>query len=254
MIRNFEMMNYINEPAYRKICEKYGFDFSESNIPANRKYFNDNSPFIQFSVFNIVYRDLGHIWFFPVILNAPRLFSACEITQDNFRTLLLKAYKNEFGTEIMDVFPNFDYERRPGAKAVTFAAVEYVSYVNTENADSLIERLSGCNFSHEQLNPDYFNTYKLKSNAYITFTINKISNTKVRLCAKVASTALKKTLGQKNLGGTDIDKVLNKENAFKILNKQVIKHTKPITIDELSEQAIWEGIDSATMCPINIII
>ena len=246
MIGHIELVHYLDEKTYKQLGSRLGMDMGKKISADNQKLFTDpGTPMTETRMYTISYSPGPvPIWFlyvkldFNALLKAPAgtLVSANEIAYGSLRELLMVTYRRELGDDFGDAFPRV-LERS------LCSYVEFVTHIQTPDADRLLSRISGGRFKKEQLDIDCFDTFKLK-NATPSFSVNRLGRTVIRLCAKCYGTALKRLLKATNRGVVvPIDGVLDKETAVEILSKQVVKHLGKDDIpDELSRSAISDSI------------
>ena len=177
MIQKLNLLHYLSEDTYKKICVKLGFD--DSNAKENIIAYK-NEKISKINMFNIKYKQFGHIWFMDVEVDFPRL--NCDY--DTFEEKLYSYYHTIFDEEIMVDFPAYD--------KLCCGYIEYSSMIELEvNSDEIIERIiSKC--VPEQLDKNLWDKYK-KPHGTIELCMS-INGKMVETLARCHGTALKKRI------------------------------------------------------------
>lgn len=243
MIRHIGIINYLSEETYKAVADNLGIDGGKKHPKDNKRAFSDpDNALLSLEMYNIAYRDFGHVWFLPVLLDMNVLFGAPKAVQirasdigyDDFSVRLLDTYRRQFGESIVNGFPDID--------RMVCSYAEFIVLIRVPNADGLMAKVEEGRFTEPQLDGDCFESYKLR-NATPWFTVNRLDATSIRLCAKCQGIALKSQLKVKwSPVGVPIPEVLEKDTAVGILSKQVDKYMKPNVPSELSRQAIRDCI------------
>lgn len=246
------LQHYLNEQLYKELGSRLGMDMNKKMGKDNIRVFADpQDPVKRIQMYTISYRVFAEddtnpvpIWFMPTRIDLNMLFKAPpetlvpadDINYDSFKERLRDAYCRHLGDDFADAFPHV-------IETSLCGYVEFVTHIETPNADGLMSRLSGGRFKREQLDISCFDTFGLRSSTP-SFTVNRLSKTRVRLCAKCPGVSMKRLLKASNRGvGAPIPRVLEKETAVDILSRQVTKYmTKLNTPRELTKSAIWDSI------------
>jgi len=103
-------------------------------------------------MYTISYEKLGQIWFLPITLDLNSLYKAPantlvpadEVGYASFEEQLPDTYRREFGDSIVGAFPSI-------SERSLCSYVEFVTHLETPNADRLMSAISGGRFKKEQL-------------------------------------------------------------------------------------------------------
>jgi len=252
MIRQMELQHYLDEEQYESLASRLGMDTSKKIGKDNVRVFTDPAnPIRRVQMYTISYRVLAEdggdpvqIWFMPIKIDLNTLFKAQPDTlvpaddtdYERFKALLLDAYRQHLGDVLAEAFPQI-------IEGSLCSYVEFATHIETPDAEGLMSKISSGSFKKEQLDINCFDTFKLR-NATPTLTVNRLNETRIRLCAKCPGVSLKRLLKTGNRGvGVPIPTVLEKETAVDILSKQVMKYmAKAETPEELTRTAIWNSI------------
>lgn len=177
MIQKLNLLHYLSEDTYKKICVKLGFD--DSNAKENIIAYK-NEKISRINMFNIKNKQFGHIWFMDLEVDFPRF--NCDY--DTFEEQLYSHYHTMFGEDIMLDFPAYEQ--------LCCGYIEYSSMIELEeNYDEIIERIkSKC--VPEQLDKNLWDKYK-KPHGTIEFCMS-INGKTVETLARCHGTALKKRI------------------------------------------------------------
>jgi hypothetical protein len=184
MIQKMKLLHYLTEETYRKIAERLQLDFQPSQIGENFVAFPDQ-PITRVQMFNIVYKQFGHVWFMNLELDFPRF--GC--TYDEFETKLYEHYNALFGADVMCDFPDYDQLN-----------CDYIEYANTlEVADAKAEfvRLAASGCPPEQLDKALWDQFE-KAHSTIEFCLAATDDTHLETLARCHGSALKKRLPEKH--------------------------------------------------------
>ncbi len=182
MIKNIHLLHYLSENTYKKICNK--LELRETNpktgIGDNFIEFH-NQKIYKVHLFNIVYKELGHIWFMRSHID----FQKFGCSYDDFEKELYISYYELFGADIMSDFPPYAY--------LNCDYIEYACTIRVESADKEIARLKGSGCVPEQLDRMLWHTYK-KAHGTVEFCLCKEDDTHMQTLARCHGTALKKRI------------------------------------------------------------
>lgn len=177
MIQKLNLLHYLTEDAYKKICVKLGLD--ESNAKENIINFN-NEKISKINLFNIKYKQFGHIWFMDAEVDFPKF--NCDY--DTFEQNLYSHYHSIFGEDIMLDFPSYDQ--------LCCSYVEYSSIIElSENSTEIIVRLKE-KCVPEQMDKGLWDNYK-KPHGTIEFCV-QVNDKTIETLARCHGTALKKRI------------------------------------------------------------
>jgi len=183
MIQKIRLLHYLNKSTYEKICNKLNFNESGQNTKDNIISYK-NQKIDRVSLFNILYEQIGYIWFMYIDINFP-LFN-CDYTV--FADKLYDEYTRLFGVEIMSEFPKYN--------ELNCDYIEYTATISVNNADEIIEELKKGRCVPEQLDRSLWNEFK-KPHGTIEFCIDKNDDKHLDILSRLHGTALKKRI--KNL-------------------------------------------------------
>jgi hypothetical protein len=184
MIHKIRLLHYLTEETYRKIAERLQLDFQPSQIGENFIAFSDE-PITKVQMFNIVYKDFGHVWFMYTALDFPRF----SCTYDEFESRIYERYNALFGGEIMSDFPDYDN--------LNCDYIEYVNTLEVADAGAALDRLAASGCPPEQLDKTLWEQYE-KAHGTIEFCLAAADGTHLETLARCHGTALKKRLPEKH--------------------------------------------------------
>ncbi len=185
MIRKINLLHYLPEDTYRKICVRLGLDFNKQR--GNIIVFPDEK-IKKIDLYNIDYMKFGHIWFMDVEVDFPKLF--CEY--DLFGKNLYEEYYRIFEEEIMAGFPTYDQ--------LCCTYIEYVSMLalDEDSSDTVNRLQEKC--VPEQLDKALWDKYK-KPHGTIEFCVF-IEGNSLETLARCYGTTLKKRVRDTTLHKT----------------------------------------------------
>lgn len=185
MIRKMNLLHYLTEDTYRKICVRSGLDFNKQK--GNIIVFPDER-IRKIDLYNIDYKEFGHIWFMDVEVDFPKFSCGYDLFGKN----LYEEYHRIFGEDIMVDFPTYDQ--------LCCTYIEYVSML-TLNGDSsdIVNRLQE-KCVPEQLDKALWDKYK-KPHGTIEFCVS-IEGNSLETLARCHGTALKKRVRDTSLHKT----------------------------------------------------
>jgi len=207
MIKSIDLLHYLSEDTYKKICHQ--LNLSNADHKTKNNYIClEGQKICRIDMFNILYKQFGHIWFMSLHIDFPQFDCAYEA----FEPELYKAYHELFGKEIMADFPTYDQ--------ITCGYIEFSELVQVENADKRLAQLHGSGkFVPEQLERSLWNKYKRPHNT-IEFCLCKKDDTHLLTLARCHSTALKQRVKDKIFHGPvgiRPMKIVNKETEQEIM-------------------------------------
>lgn len=185
MIQKMNLLHYLTEDTYRKVCVKLGLDFNKQKgnvivFPGER--------IEKINLYNIDYKEFGHIWFMDVEVDFPEF--SCRY--DLFGKNLYEEYHRIFDEDIMVDFPTYDQ--------LCCTYIEYVSVLALdEDSSNIVNRLQE-KCVPEQLDKALWNTYK-KPHGTIEFCVF-IEGNSLEVLARCHGTALKKRVRDASLHKT----------------------------------------------------
>lgn len=177
MIQKLNLLHYLSEDTYKKICLNFNLETSES-ITNNFVTFTDEK-IRKISLFNIFYKQFGRIWFMDVEIDYPKF----DCTYDTFEQNLYDHYYSVFGDKIMDDFPSYDQ--------LCCNYIEYSSVIKAANTSDIIKKLK-TKCKPEQLDKSLWEQYK-KPHGIIEFCVS-VNKDIIEILARCHGTALKKRI------------------------------------------------------------
>lgn len=177
MIQRLNLLHYLSEETYKKICRKFNLDIDES-ITNNFVTFTDDK-IRKISLFNILYTQFGRIWFMDVEIDYPKF----DCTYDSFEQNLYDHYYSVFGDKILSDFPSYDQ--------LCCNYIEYSSVIKVENSADIMKKLE-TKCIPEQLDKALWGQYK-KPHGTIEFCAAANKDT-IEILARCHGTALKKRI------------------------------------------------------------
>ncbi len=180
MIQKLRLLHYLSENTYRKICEKVNLVYSPSHIGDNFIVY-PRKPIARVQLFNINYRDFGHVWFMHIDIDFPKF----NCSYHDFNAKLYERYNLLFDMEIMSEFPVYDH--------INCDYIEYSAIVEVDNTKEVIQRLRVKGCVPEQLDKSLWGQYK-KAHSTIEFCLAEIDDTHIETLARCHGTALKKRI------------------------------------------------------------
>lgn len=209
MIRKLNLLHYLPEETYRKICIKFNLD---PDSPRDNIAEFGGEALANISLYNITYKEFGHIWFMEAGIDFPRF--GCSY--DGFGKALYEHYQAKFGREIMAGFPPYD--------ELCCNYIEYSSRIEAENIPEVM-RLLAAKCSPEQLDRALWDKYK-KPHGTIEFCAAENGNS-IDILARCHGTALKKRVTDAALHrtvGLLPDAAINGQTEEQILSWLCKKH------------------------------
>ena len=209
MINNIGLLHYLSQETYKGICEKLNLDDTDSKTGGNSISIPDN-PVFHIKLYNIIYKQFGHIWFMETYLNFPKF--GCS--NENFGKNLFKQYGKLFGKDIMVNFPELE--------KIVCVYIEFLNEFNIHNADEIERKAikSGCLPVPSVFDIDNLK-HRDKSHSNIHLYISKIGNEKIGTLTLGFGSALKKRISDKIYHGPvgiKIPKMLDKQTETGIVN------------------------------------
>ncbi len=180
MIQKIRLLHYLSENTYRKICDKVNLVYNPGQIGDNYIEYPEK-PISRIQMFNINYKDFGHIWFMHINVDFPKF----NCTYHDFQAMLYESYNVLFGAEIMSDFPSYDQ--------INCDYIEYYSILEVDNAKTVISELSEKKCIPEQLDKALWGKYK-KAHGTIEFCLAMSDDTHIETLARCHGTALKKRI------------------------------------------------------------
>lgn len=181
MIRNLNLLHYLSEDTYKRICRKFNLNNGKS---VKNNFVAIDEKIRKINLFNISYKQFGHIWFMGAEIDYPKF--GC--TYDLFEHNLYDHYYAVFGDEVMSEFPSYD--------RLCCDYIEYSSVVKTSNAADIIKKLEA-KCKPEQLDKSLWGQYK-KPHGTIEFCACA-GKDNIEILARCHGTALKKRITDSSL-------------------------------------------------------
>jgi hypothetical protein len=205
MITDVKLVHYLNENTYKQVCEKLKLSTAHSLTSGNFVRI-ENKKIYYIELYNILYKQFGHIWFMSVHVDFPKF--DCEY--DEFEKSLYKAYHKILGEKIMANFPLYN--------EATCDHIEYSDLLTVENADEKLASLQKGKCLPEQLNRTLWSEYK-KPNGTLKLFLNKQDDTHIDVLASCHGTALKKRIKSEfhNTVGIKPSKAVNADTEQEIM-------------------------------------
>ena len=186
MIQKLSLLHYLSEDTYKKLCRKFNLDDSERKTSDNFVEFT-HGRISKISLFNIAYKQFGHIWFMDVAFD----FSQFYCSYDSFEHHLYAHYQSFFGEEILFDFPLYDQ--------LCCNYIEYSSLIESKNTTAIMKKLE-TKCEPKQLDKSLWDNYK-KPHGTIEFCISANENS-IETLARCHGTALKKRITDPSLHRT----------------------------------------------------
>lgn len=183
MIRSINLLHYLSEQTYKKICKKFLLDDSECRTGDNSIAFGTEKV-KRLNLFNIDYKQFGHIWFMSADID----FESFACRYDEFHEKLFEHYNILFGGDIMSDFPRYD--------EICCGYIEYSSVIKAENPTETLEKINA-KFIPEQTDKSLWHLYK-KPHGTIEFLVHANEDS-IETLARCHGTALKKRITDENL-------------------------------------------------------
>lgn len=181
MIQKISLLHYPKEETYNKICNKFNIDIDKGQ---NKSIEFKSGKISKISLFNIKYKDYGHIWFLDITLDFPKF--NCQYS--DFEKELYLEYNNVFGSDIVCDFPKYDQ--------LNCYYIEYSSFFNSKNPEDIIKKLSK-KCVPQQLDKEQWDKFKMPHGT-IEFCLS-IHSDSIETLARCHGTALKKRIADKSL-------------------------------------------------------
>jgi hypothetical protein len=180
LIQKIRLLHYLSEHTYKRICDKVNLIYSPSQIGDNFIAYPEK-PISRIQMFNINYKELGHIWFMHINVDFPKFNCA----HNDFESRLYESYNVLFDTGIMSDFPIYDQ--------INCDYIEYSTILDVNDAKAVMSRLSKKGCVPEQLDKALWEKYK-KAHGTIEFCLSAIDGTHIETLTRCHGTALKKRI------------------------------------------------------------
>lgn len=177
MIQKLNLLHYISEDTYRKICLKFNGNVDKTK--ANNIVIFIDEKIRKITLFNIVYKQFGHVWFMDMEIDYPKF----ECPYDFFEQKLYEHYYSVFGDEILADFPLYDQ--------LCCNYIEYSSAIKVQNPADIIRKLE-TKCKPEQLDKSLWGEYR-KPHGTIEFCASADKDF-IEILARCHGTALKKRI------------------------------------------------------------
>ena len=184
MIRKIGFLHYLSETTYKSICRKFGLNDEEQKTKDNSMVF-ENGKILKIDLYNIVYKQFGHIWFMHIDVDFPGF--CC--TYNEFSKKLYEAYNDFFGEDIANDF--WEYEK------LNCDYIEYSTIFEVNDASAVISKLKE-KCPPEQTEKALWDNFK-KPHATIEFCFAKKDDTQIETLARCHGSAIKKRIKDKKL-------------------------------------------------------
>ena len=248
MIKKIDLLyKNFNDSLYNKICDRFNLSKEHSKTGNNEWICNDDkNPLRKVNCFNIFYNveNWGRIWWVVASVdlsllygmdnNSPVPSDRLSDLESRIENLLNDAAGINFKDYLPDIVGSDLIDKR-------ISYLEYAVHINNVDADALMKKLKKCSFLKEQLDKNCFDTFSIR-NSTPALTVNELDNSTVRLCVKLRETAIKSVYKKyaEPYRSVPSSVILNKENAADTIYKQIVKYTKPNSIDELTKDIMLD--------------
>lgn len=208
MINNIRLLHYLSEDTYKKIYEKLSIN-DKYGILTNDHLKYPAEKIYNICLYNIIYKQFGHIWFLHIYINFPKF--QCDFKE--FENRLFKEYEKLFGKDNMTNFPLY--------KEINCDYIEYNGLAKVENADKTIcdVRTQGCPPVHLEWEMEKLFT---EPHAKIEFCVSKKDDKTIEYLARCHGLALKRRIKNKMFHvatGLSAPKMINEEIEKDLLNR-----------------------------------
>jgi hypothetical protein len=202
------LLHYLSGETYEKIYHILGLKDEGNNINGCISY-PDNRIFY-INLFNIVYKQFGHIWFMDVYINFPKF--QCEYF--DFEKKLFKQYKELFGKNVMNDFPVLDQ--------IVCNYVEYFHKFKISNVDEIEKKAKDLGCPPVKLNLN-INEMANKTKVHNKFhlCVSKNDARHIDMLAFGYGSALKQRIKDKSFHGPvgiKTSKIVNQQTEKEIVN------------------------------------